>query len=187
MLAQRASLSLNHAKITVVRSIGSGARVCIDTCDLLQPGEGILVGSRSSGLFLIEAEVHPNPHVEPRPFRVNAGALSMYALIPGDKTRYLSEFKAGDEILIVDRNGRTRVSNVGRVKIERRPLLLVEAELEGQKFATIVQNAETIRLVTSKDSKSVIELKPGDEVLMHLQEGGRHFGTLVKGEMVIEA
>ncbi len=76
---------------------------------------------------------------------------------------------------------------MGRVKIEWRPMLLIEAEYEGRKIKTIVQNAETIRLVTREGSKSVAELKAGDEVLVYItEEGGRHFGTLVKEEMVIE-
>jgi 3-dehydroquinate synthase II len=107
-------------------------------------------------------------------------------LTPGNKTRYLSDLKAGDEVLIVDRNGRTRIGNVGRIKIESRPMLLVEAEGQRIRIKTVTQNAETIRLVTPKGSISVSELKIGDTVIARLEEGGRHFGTLVRDEMVIE-
>jgi len=63
----------------------------------------------------------------------------------------------------------------------------VEAETEGKKIKTILQNAETIRLVTAKGSKPVTELKPGDEVLAHIAtSGGRHFGVAVPDETVIE-
>jgi len=72
------------------------------------------------------------------------------------------------------------------VKIEWRPMILIEAEHEGKRIKTIVQNAETIRLVTAEGSKSIAELKKEDEVLAHVVEGGRHFGTLVKEEKVIE-
>jgi len=179
-------IKLAPIKIVGVKQIGLGARACIDTCDLMREGEGLLVGCQSACLFLVEAEVHENPFVQPRPFRVNAGPISLYTLCSPDKTRYLSELKAGDEVMIVDRNGKARFTNIGRVKIEWRPLLLIEAEHEGKKFKTIVQNAETIRLVTEKGSISVAELKPGNEVLAYLSEGGRHFGTLVKEEMVVE-
>ncbi len=145
-----------------------------------------MAGCQSNGLFLVQAEVYESPYVETRPFRVNAGPVSLYTLSSLNKTRYLSELKAGDEILIVNRQGRVRSTHVGRVKIERRPLLLIEAEYEGKRIKTIVQNAETIRLVTKKGSKSVAELKTGDEVLAYVTEGGRHFGTLVKEETVIE-
>ena len=146
----------------------------------------MLVGCQSSGLFLVEAEVHETPFVAPRPFRVNAGSIALYVLTPGGKTKYLSELKAGDEVLIVDREGRNRTTNICRVKIEWRPLLLIEARCQGRIIKTILQNAETIRVVTKDGSKSVSELKPGDKVLVHIQEGGRHFGTLVKEERVIE-
>jgi 3-dehydroquinate synthase II len=179
-------LQLTPAKVVSIRSLGSGVRVCVDTCELMSPGEGMLVGSQSSGLFLVEAEVHRNPHVEPRPFRVNAGPVSSYVLTPSLKTRYLSELKAGDEILIVDRTGKTRKGHVGRTKIERRPMFLVETEVKGRFYSLIVQNAETVRLVSASASKSVTELAAGDEVLVFVEEGGRHFGTLVADELVIE-
>jgi 3-dehydroquinate synthase II len=184
---QALKIELVPAKVTTVKQIGTGARVCVDTCDLMAPGEGMLVGVQAAGFFLVEAEVHENPYVQSRPFRVNAGSLSMYTLAPLQNTRYLSELKAGDEVLIVDRRGKVRPANVGRVKIELRPLILVEAEAEGKKIKTILQNAETIRLVTAKGSVPVTELKAGVEVLTHVaSSGGRHFGVAVPDETVIE-
>jgi 3-dehydroquinate synthase II len=184
---QAPKIELVTAKITAVKQISTGARVCVDTCDLMAPGEGMLVGVQAAGFFLVEAEVHENPYVQSRPFRVNAGSLSMYTLASLQNTRYLSELKAGDEVLIVDRKGKVRPASVGRVKIELRPLILVEADAEGKKIKTILQNAETIRLVTAKGSKPVTELKAGDEVLAHLAtSGGRHFGVAVPDETVIE-
>jgi len=180
------SIPLIKSKILGLKQIGQGARVCVDTCELMQPGEGILVGSQSAGLFLVEAEVHSNPHVEPRPFRVNAGPVSSYVLTPGMKTRYLSELRAGDEILIVNRSGATRTGHVGRVKIERRPMVVVQTETERRVFSIILQNAETVRLVSDLTSTPVSELKQGSIVLLRIEEGGRHFGTLVSNEMVIE-
>jgi len=72
------------------------------------------------------------------------------------------------------------------VKIERRPMVLIETEVDGRLFSIIVQNAETVRMLSDGSSKSVSELKPGDEVLVRVEEGGRHFGTLVSDESVIE-
>ena len=184
---QASEIMVVPAKVTAVKQISTGARVCVDTCDLMVPGVGMLVGVQAAGFFLVEAEVHENPYVQSRPFRVNAGSLSMYTLASLQKTRYLSELKAGDEVLIVDRKGKTRPASVGRIKIELRPLILVEAEAKGKKIKTILQNAETIRLVTPKGSKPVTELKAGDEVLAHLAtSAGRHFGVAVPDETVIE-
>ncbi|MEM2972260.1 MAG: 3-dehydroquinate synthase II [Candidatus Bathyarchaeia archaeon] len=178
-------LPLSEAKITQIAPLLSGARTCIDTCDLMSEGEGMLIGCQSSGLFLIQAETAENPFVTPRPFRVNAGSIAQYTLASGGTTKYLSELKIGDEVLIVDREGRSRVTNICRTKIEWRPLLLIEAEHENRTFKVILQNAETIRVVTKNGSKSVKELAKGDAVLVHIQEGGRHFGIPVK-ERVME-
>jgi 3-dehydroquinate synthase II len=184
---QLPKIGLTTAKILSIKPIGTGARVCADTVDLMVPGEGMLVGCQSAGFFLVEAEVNENPYVQSRPFRVNAGPASHYTLTSIQGTRYLSELKAGDEVLIVSRGGKVRITNVGRSKIEFRPLILIEAQADDTKIKTILQNAETIRLVTPKGSKPVTELKPGDEVLVHLAaKGGRHFGISVPEETVIE-
>ncbi len=80
----------------------------------------------------------------------------------------------------MDHAGRTQVAYVGRAKVERRPLMLVRAELAGKEIALVLQNAETIRL-TAPGGKpvSVAALKPGDPVLAHLMGGARHFGMKV--------
>ncbi len=179
-------LELVPARVVNLRQVGMGDRVCIDTASLLRVGEGMLVGSQAAGLFLVHSETLESEYVASRPFRVNAGAVHAYVLAPGGKTRYLSELSAGDEVLAVDAGGSTRRVVVGRVKIERRPLILVEAEAEGRRFKTLLQNAETINLV-SKDGKpiSVSRLKIGDEVLLYISTEGRHFGMEVE-ETVIE-
>ncbi len=184
---QMPKVALTVAKVLSIQPIGTGARVCVDTVDLMVPGEGMLVGCQSAGFFLVEAEVNENPYVQSRPFRVNAGPASHYTLTSLQSTRYLSELKAGDEVLIINREGKVRITNVGRSKIEFRPLILIEAQADDTKIKTILQNAETIRLVTPKASKPVTELKVNDEVLVHLAaKGGRHFGVSVPEETVIE-
>lgn len=179
-------LELVPAKVTEARPVGMGDRACVDTTSLMTMGEGMLVGSQAGGMFLVHSETLLSEFVEPRPFRVNAGAVHAYIRLPGGKTKYMSELGAGDEVLIVNAKGEARTGVVGRVKIERRPLLLVETEREGEKFKTLLQNAETINLV-AKDGKpiSVAKLKPGDEVLLHIERAGRHFGVKVE-ETVVE-
>lgn len=180
----RYRVELIPAKVSSVRQVGIGDRVCVDTCSLLEKGEGMLVGSQSSGFFLVHAEVEESPYVEPRPFRVNAGAVHAYTLV-GDKTKYLSELRAGDEVMITKCDGSCRSVVVGRVKIERRPLVLIEAETEVGVIKTFLQNAETIKLVSSDLTPiSVTKLKPGDEVLVHLRKGARHFGIEIEEGIV---
>lgn len=166
--------------IKQIRHLGLGDRVCVDTCSLMSIGEGMLIGSSSSGMFLVHSESYESEYVSSRPFRVNAGAVHAYILLPDGTTKYLSELKSGDEVLVVDFKGNSRSAVVGRIKIERRPLLLVEAELNGKLYSTIVQNAETIRLVVGDSSKSVTELMPGDRVTIRVEAGGRHFGSTVE-------
>lgn len=179
-------LILLRAKVIETRALGLGDRACIDTCTMMEPGQGMLVGNTGSGFFLVHAEVSPNPYVESRPFRVNAGSLHAYILVPGNATRYLSELRAGDEVLVADYRGHTETAIIGRVKVEKRPMFFVRAEAEGRDISLILQNAETI-VLTKPDGKcvSVTELKKNDEVLVYLEEGGRHFGVKVK-ETIVE-
>ncbi|MDH3565884.1 MAG: 3-dehydroquinate synthase II [Desulfobacteraceae bacterium] len=174
-------ISLQTAEIVEVRPVGMGDRVCVDTCTSMGMGQGMLVGNSSSALFLIHSESISNPYVSPRPFRVNAGPVHSYTRIPGGKTRYLSELSAGDPVLIVDFKGNTSTGIVGRLKIEKRPLMLIKAVFDGQEIATIVQNAETIRLTDPEgNAVSVVNLVPGDKVLVAMEEGGRHFGIKIE-------
>ena len=173
-------MGLTAIKVVSVKNIQTGDRVCVDTCSTMIPGEGMLVGSQSSCLFLVQSESEENGYVAARPFRVNAGAVHAYVMVPDGKTRYLSELHAGDDVLIIGRKGNTKVASVGRCKAEVRPMLMVTAEHNGKEYTTVLQNAETVKLVTASGSVSVNELKPGDEVLVRLMEGGRHFGMVVE-------
>ncbi len=177
---------LATAQITQVKALGMGDRVCVDTCANMGLGEGMLVGNSSGGLFLVHAESLENPYVAPRPFRVNAGPVHAYIRVPGGKTRYLGELAAGDEVLVVNHQGHTWPAVVGRVKVERRPLMLVAAEAGGREITAILQNAETIRLTRANgEAVSIVTLQPGDEVLVALEEAGRHFGHKVQ-ETILE-
>jgi 3-dehydroquinate synthase II len=173
-------LDLREGKITSLRQLGLGDRVCIDTCSMLNVGEGMLIGNQSSCLFLIHSETVESEYAASRPFRVNAGPVHAYALMPDGSTRYLSELMGGDEALVVGADGHTRKVVVGRTKVERRPLLLIEADVNGERFSTIVQNAETIRVYSKGKIVSVSKLKLGDSILLKLERGGRHFGMYVK-------
>ena len=182
----REQYELKEATITNVKPLGSGDRVCVDTTSMMQPGERMLVGSYSKALFLVHSESLESEYVASRPFRVNAGPVQAYVMVPGNKTRYLAELKAGDEVLIVNAEGETRTAYVGRSKIEKRPLLLVEAEYEGTVIRTLLQNAETIRIVDSDNNPiSVAELKVGDKVKVYIETSARHFGIAID-ETIIE-
>jgi len=178
---------IKPAKIIEIKDVGTGERVCVDTASMMSMGEGMLIGSRSNFMLLVHNESVGSSFTSPRPFRVNAGAVYCYTIAPGGKTRYLSEIESGSEVWIVNKEGAARKAVVGRSKIETRPLLLFRAEMGGETGTVILQNAETIRLMT-KDGKllSVTEVKVGDEVLGYAKPAsGRHFGMEVD-EYIVE-
>ncbi|MFY1642966.1 3-dehydroquinate synthase II [Methanoculleus bourgensis] len=181
-----AEVALVPFEVTRIAPVGMGDRVCVDTCSLLADGEGMLVGNTSSAFLMVHPETLENPYVAPRPFRVNAGAVHAYTLLPDGKTAYLADLAVGDRVLIAEHTGATHEAVVGRVKIERRPLLLVEAKAGDAKVSLVLQNAETIRLV-AEDGRavSVVDLAVGDRVLGSVAEGGRHFGIAV-AETILE-
>jgi len=185
----REQLSLCHATVTEIEQTGSADRVCIDTGSLMDHDEGMLVGSMSRGLFFVHAETAESPYVASRPFRVNAGAVHAYVRTPDGGTKYLSELEAGDEVQVVDTEGRTREAIVGRAKIEKRPMFRVTAEVETEdgtdRVGTLLQNAETIKVATSEGRKAVTELEEGDGMLVYYEDTARHFGEAVD-ESIIE-
>jgi 3-dehydroquinate synthase II len=182
--SEKGRIELISAKVTAVKAVGMGDRVCVDTASMMSFGEGMLIGSQAKGFFLVHSESEESPYVAARPFRVNAGAVHAYIRV-GEKTRYLSELKSGDEVTIVSKEGLARTAIVGRAKIEKRPMILIEAEANGQRISTLLQNAETIKLVGSDGLlRPVTDLKAGNEVLVHLEEMARHFGMKIEESIV---
>lgn len=178
-------MELLAATVTRIEPSGMGDRVCIDTCSSMTIGQGMLVGNTSSAFFLVHSESLENPYVAARPFRVNASAVHAYLLRPGNKTAYLSDLRTGDDVLVVDSRGHTCVAHIGRCKVEARPMVNVFAEANGRELSICLQNAETINLVTPDGSPiSVARLKQGDQVLVHLEAGGRHFGMKIEETLV---
>ena len=184
ILQHSEALPLEEVEITGVKPLGMGDRVCVDTCTNMVPGQGMLVGNAGGAMFLVHAESLENPYVAARPFRVNAGAVHAYIRVPGGKTRYLGELSAGDEVLIVNHTGETVPAVVGRSKVEKRPLMLVEAQSAKQpekRMSLVLQNAETIRLTRpGGEAVSIVALKPGDRVLAYLGGEARHFGMKIQ-------
>jgi len=68
--------------------------------------------------------------------------------------------------------------------------VLVEVEVEVDQLSIVLQNAETVRLVSTpqggeRSSIAVTQLSMGDVVLVHQQAGARHTGIAVQ-ETIIE-
>ncbi|MEU4645469.1 3-dehydroquinate synthase II [Micromonospora sp. NPDC023814] len=171
-------LTLVELEVTATRHVGMGERACVDTCTHFQKDEGILVGSYSKGMILCVSETHPLPYMPTRPFRVNAGAIHSYTLAGNGRTRYLSELGAGAQVLAVDTKGRTRTVTVGRVKIESRPLLSIDAvSADGVVVNLILQDDWHVRVLGPGGAVlNSTELKPGDRLLGFLPTEDRHVG-----------
>jgi 3-dehydroquinate synthase II len=178
------NINLIPFTVTKIQAVGMGDRVCVDTCSMLPEGEGMLMGNTSSAMLLVHAETLENPYV-PTPVPRECRAVHAYILLPM-KNGYLSDLAIGGNVLVTDATGKVHPAIVGRTKIERRPLLLVEAEAGRAKVSLILQNAETIRLVTPDGNAiSVVNLASGDRIMGCTLEGGRHFGMAIK-ETIVE-
>ncbi|MCQ4084298.1 3-dehydroquinate synthase II [Streptomyces sp. RB6PN25] len=171
-------LQLVELEITATAHVGMGDRACVDTATYFREDEGILVGSHSKGMILCVSETHPLPYMPTRPFRVNAGAIHSYTLGQNERTNYLSELKAGSKVTAVDIHGRTRLVTVGRVKIESRPLISIDAVgPEGRTANLILQDDWHVRVLGPGGVVlNSTELKPGDKVLGYLPVEDRHVG-----------
>ena len=228
-------LNLVEAEIIETKHLGMGERACVDTTSILDEGEGMLVGSTSTGGLLMCAEVYYLPYMNKRPFRVNAGAVHSYLWGPNNvveylsdlragskvlavttdgtarevnvgriKTEvrpllrvnagavhsylwgpnnvveYLSDLRAGSKVLAVTTDGTAREVNVGRIKTEVRPLLLIKAKVADEEINVIVQDDWHIRLYgADKSVLHVTELKKGTKVLAYVCEPGRHVGVKI--------
>lgn len=188
-IIHKSKFEIRPAVIEEIVDVGMGERVCIDTVSMLNQGEGMLVGNKSNFLFLIHNESIGSSFTSPRPFRVNAGAVHCYTIIPGGTTNYLSELESGSQVFIVNDKGLARVVVVGRAKIESRPLKLFRAKISDNEHGSIiVQNAETIRFL-GKDGSilPVTHAKVGDSILVYSKPPtGRHFGMEVSNEYILE-
>ncbi len=182
--ALEGTLPSDLAWITVpaasIRTAGVGDRVLVDTTSLLRPDEGLLVGSAAAFLFLVTSEAVGSAFSRPRPFRVNAGAAHSYVLMADGTTRYLAELAPGDSVFATPARGPARSVRVGRIKIERRPLVMVTIR-DGERDRTVfLQEAETVRLASENGPVAVTELRPSAPLHGVRMAPARHLGTEVR-------
>jgi 3-amino-4-hydroxybenzoic acid synthase len=167
--------------LEVVRAepVGMGYRGCIDTTTLFGEDEGMIIGSTSSGGVLVCAEVHYLPYMNLRPFRVNAGAVHSY-VFGAENTAYITDLRAGERAHAVSAEGRFREVLIGRVKVELRPLRLIEARHGDVTVNVLLQDDWHVR-VMSADGKplNLTEVRPGTGLLGHVCAPGRHVGIKV--------
>ena len=175
---------LTSLRITEVKEGGVGDRVCVDLTSMLDIGEGMLVGSSANSMVLVHGETVKSEFVPTRPFRVNAGAAHTYILMSDGSTKYLSELEMGDQVMITSSDGKSRTATVGRVKIERRPFILFRWKDENHNEAgALLQQAETVRLVSASGLISITDLSPDMEIFGWSGGAGRHVGIEITAEV----
>lgn len=166
-----------------LRSVGPagvGDRVIVDTTSLLKPEEGLLVGSAAAFLFHVASEAEGSRFSRPRPFRVNAGAAHSYILLADGTTRYLSELGPGDAVLVASPVDGVRSVRVGRIKVERRPLVLLTADDRGVARTLFAQEAESVRVTTDGGRVPTTEIRAGVQVQGVRLPPARHLGRAVE-------
>jgi len=175
---------LTSLRITEVKEGGVGDRVCVDLTSMLDIGEGMLVGSSANSMVLVHGETVKSEFVPTRPFRVNAGAAHTYILMSDGSTKYLSELEMGDQVMITSSDGKSRTATVGRVKIERRPFILFRWKDENHNEAgALLQQAETVRLVSASGLISITDLSSDMEIIGWSGGAGRHVGIEITAEV----
>lgn len=180
------SYPLEEFIIQSVEDGGLGDRYCLDFTSLLEIGEGVLIGSSSSQMLLVHSETLTSSFVPTRPFRVNAGSPHSYILMGDGTTKYMSELKSGDEVLILHETGRNRTAVLGRIKVEQRPMLKLQFrpqrnyKQKPNEGHVYMQQAETVRFVGPDETRhSVTELQQHTAVLGWYGGEGRHVGVAI--------
>ncbi|PXW92129.1 3-dehydroquinate synthase family protein [Streptohalobacillus salinus] len=167
------------AKVTQIKKIGQGTRVCLDFIDVLAADEGVCVGNTGHGYVTVLSENRQTDTYPPRPFRVNVGAHHQYVKGLSQATHYATEIKPGDVIPIYSLNGEREVS-VGRVKKEKRDFFWIEAETENQAVvSTTLQQADSVHLLTPNGPVNVLDLTIGATICVVLDTAGRHLGQQI--------
>ena len=178
-------LDITKHEIKSIEQGGVGERYCIDLTSLLSVGEGMLIGSSASSLALVHGETLDSEFVPQRPFRVNAGPPHSYVMMGDKSTKYISELKSNDSVLISNLRGETRTATIGRLKIEKRPFLTFYwHNLFDKPSSIFLQQAETVRLINSSGELiSVTSIKVGDIILGWSGEGSRHIGESISSKV----
>jgi 3-dehydroquinate synthase II len=178
-------LDITKHEIKSIEQGGVGERYCIDLTSLLSVGEGMLIGSSASSLALVHGETLDSEFVPQRPFRVNAGPPHSYVMMADRSTKYISELKSNDSVLISNLQGETRTATIGRLKIEKRPFLTFYwHNLFDKPSSIFLQQAETVRLINSSGELiSVTSIKVGDIILGWSGEGSRHIGESISSKV----
>ena len=179
------SPSLQFGEVVGIEPIGEGMRVCLDFADVLDPGEGVLVGDSGHGFLLVLSENQVSATYPARPFRINCGAIHHYLVQGSDQTTYLSELHPEMSVSVIHAaTGARRQVPIGRIKMEKRPLLRVILDHTGRRVSATLQDADSVRLQTeTSGAVDVQRLTVGEHTAFIPDEPGRHLGRRIEEEI----
>lgn len=151
--------------------------VNVHLCDVLFPGESLLVGASSSALFLINSQFAASDDSGMLvPYSMIAGPPNSYVAVEGGPARKLSELGSGQSVTVVDSSGRSRSVPVGyTTTLPIKPVMRLEVagvcEDREQALSLVVHSAKVVCLMNPKamTDVSVVDLKVGDAVTVCLR------------------
>ena len=77
------------------------------------------------------------------------------------------------------------IARIGRLKIENRPMVLLRYSNEDLEGQIVLQQAETVRLVSPKGKLvSITEIQAGDRIAVISDTRFRHTGIAVEGKVI---
>jgi 3-dehydroquinate synthase II len=173
-----------YIEVIEIKEIGEGMRVCIDFVDILDQQDGLYIGNTGHGYLKILSENRHSENYPPRPFRINCGSFHQY-LYQKEKTHYLHEITPGEQILVTGGH-RERSLPVGRVKIEKRPLVRVTCKTEENMISATLQKSSSVYVMEeARGEISLLDLNIGDRLEWIQDTPGRHLGEVID-EVIIE-
>lgn len=174
-------MKIQFSKTKEKMDMGEGTRVEIDLVDILNENEGILVGDSAKGFICVLGETRETNIYPPRPFRVNAGAIHQYVYVGNNETKYLSELKAGDSIVVTDGKNE-RIVKIGRIKIEKRNFERIVLECG---VSATLQVADSVFILGDKKSEHFCSISNATIGYCEMADVARHKGKVIK-ETIVE-
>lgn len=174
-------MKFQFSKIKERMDMGEGSRVEIDLVDILSENEGVLVGDSAKGFICVLAETRETNTYPPRPFRVNAGAIHQYLYVGNNETKYLSELKAGDSVVVTDGTNE-RIVKIGRVKIEKRNFERIVLE---SGISATLQVADSVFVLGERKSEHFCDISNESVGYYKMSEVARHKGKAIE-EIIVE-
>lgn len=124
------------ARIKLVGGVGEAMTLTLQSP--LRPGEGLLVGSSPSALFLMHTDNQSGSTT------LSTATPSSYIAMEGQMAMKLSFLEPEQRVLAVDSQGRCRTIRVENAGAHKKPLVLVEAQCEGRRHSVLLHHADTV-------------------------------------------